>query len=331
VSVRRQKRTVSALCAAVVIPALVAGCTGSSEGTELATGEDGLKPLRVTTLGLCNEAIVWGLDQGVFADHGIDVQLVTVQSGAAGIAALQSGDTDVAFVNTLSAMQAVEEGVEMRVVSGSGLSTEGSNAVIVGAQSPVTSAKDLQGQTIAINQLGGLGQIVTQAWIAADAGAPSAAEFVTLPFADQVPAVANGTVAAAQVTATQVLAGVEAGTVKSLGNPFFDGIGPIDTAVYLADTGFTDANTQTMTDFADAMTEVANSANDTENDADRFPVMAASCKSTPEVLASTPEPLYEGRLDMSAFDAVLAVLTEQGQVTDIDVDALVPDFARADR
>lgn len=328
-SIRRPRGIGAATASAAALIALLAGCSGSTDGSVLVADENGLAPLRVTTLGLCNEAIVWGIDRGIFADHGVDPELVTVQSGAAGIAALQSGDTDVAFVNTLSALQAVQEGVPLQVVSGSGLSTEGSNAVVVAADSPFTAARDLQGEKIAINQLGGLGQIVTQAWIAADADVPSTAEFVTLPFADQLPAVAGGTVAAAQVTATQVAAGEQAGTIRSLGNPFYDGVGPIDTAVYLADTAFVNANRDALAGFAAAMSETADSANDPSNDTDRLAVQARSCKSTVDALESTPEPLYEGRLDMSAFDSVVALLTEQEQISDVDVDALVPDFARA--
>lgn len=322
-----RSKTRIAVGALVAAGAMLTACSSGS-ASELDEGADGLKTVRVTTLGLCNEAIVWGIDQGIFEDRGVKVELVTVQSGAAGIAALQAGDADVAFVNTLSALQAVAEGVPMKVVSGSGLSTEGANAVVVAADSPMSSPADLQGQKIGINQLGGLGQVVTQAWIEKSAGADSTAEFVTLPFADQIPAVQNGTVAAAQVTATQARAGEESGATKSLGNPFYDVAGPLDTAVYLGTTDFVDKNVETMTDFAEAMTETADSANDEANDAGRFPVMAASCKSTPEELSATPEPVYEGQLDMDALNAVLTLLEDQDQISDVDVGTLVPDFAR---
>ncbi|OFV73852.1 ABC transporter substrate-binding protein [Rhodococcus erythropolis] len=323
-----RRNTKLAVGAVIAASAMITACSSGSENTELDADSDGLKAVRVTTLGLCNEAIVWGIDQGIFADHGLNIELVNVQSGAAGIAAMQSGDTDVAFVNTLSAMQAVQEGVPMQVVSGSGLSTAEANAVVVAADSPINSPKGLQGQKIGINQLGGLGQVVTQAWIEQDAGSEATAEFVTLPFADQIQAVQNGTVAAAQVTAIQARSGEESGATRSLGNPFFEVAGPLDTAVYLGNADFVAANTEVMTDFAEAMTATADSANDPANDAARFPVMAASCKSTPEVVAATPEPVYEGQLDMDALNAVVALLEAQDQISDVDVNTLVPEFAR---
>lgn len=327
---RTSRRMLGAASAAVILSALAAGCGSSSDSdSDKASADSGPTTLRVTTIGLCNEAIVWGMDQGVFKDAGLNIKLVTVQSGAAGIAALQSGDADVAFVNTLSAMQAIQGGVDMKVVSGSGLSTEGANAVVVAKDSSIESAKDLQGKKIAINQLGGLGQIVTQSWIARDAGSKSTAEFVTLPFADQVPAVAKGTVDAAQVTATQAQAGEKDGTTKSLGNPFFDGVGPIDTAVYLANADYVSKHEKALTSFADAMTTAADSANDEANDTPRFAAMAKYCKSTPEALAETPEPVYEGKLDMSAFGAIVDLLKDEKQISDLDVDKLVPSFARA--
>lgn len=327
--ISRGRRTV-ALAGAAVLTLSLAACSGDDGDAALASDESGTTTVRVTTLGLCNEAIAWGIDQDIFADHGVDIELVTVQSGAAGIAALQAGETDVAFVNSLSALQAVDQGVPLRVVSGSGLSTEGANGVVVAADSDVESAADLQGTQIAINQLGGLGQVVTEAWIARDAGAPSTAEFVTLPFADQVPAVANGSVDAAQVTATQVQAGVEDGSVRSLGNPFYDGIGPIETALYMSTADVVDASEDALADFAEAMTVAAESANDEANDTERFEAMAEFCESDPEALAATPEPDYQGRLDMEQFEVLVSILEDQGQVGDVDVDELVPDFARAD-
>ncbi|RFA09921.1 hypothetical protein B7R54_12445 [Subtercola boreus] len=285
--------------------------------------------LRISTLGLCDESISWGISQGIFADHGIDVQLTTVQSGAAGIAAIQSGDIDVAYANPLTSLQAIGEGVPLKIVSGTGLSTPESNEVVVATGSTFQKAEDLQGQTIALNALGGLAQIVTENWIADAAGTDSTAEFVAIPFADQVTSVVGGSVPAAEVAASQAVSAHTDGTVRSLGNPFYDGIGEIPTAFYVASSDFESKNAAALQSFAEAMTEVAASANDTANDAARDQVRADACKSTVDALKDAAEPKYEGQLNMTDFTSLLDVLTASEAVASIDVDSVVPGYARA--
>jgi len=284
--------------------------------------------IRVSTLAFCDDPIVWGIDQGIFAEHGLDIELTTVQSGAAGIAALQGGDLDVVYANPLSSLQAIDTGIDLQVISGSTLSTETSNEIIVATDSDIETAADLDGETVALNALGGLAEIVTAAWIEAN-GDGATVEFVAIPFADQVTSVVNGTVTAAEVGSTQSAAAHEEGTVRSLGNPFFDGIGEIPTSFYVANAGWVADNEAAAAAFAAAMTEVAASANDDANDAARFEVTAAACGSTPEDLASASESTYVGQLDADQVAALMTLLTDAGAIGDLSVDDVLPAFARA--
>lgn len=284
--------------------------------------------LQVTTLGLCNEPIAWGIEQGIFAQHGLELELLRVTSGAAGIAALQSGDVDVAYVNSLSALQAVESGVAIKIVSGATLSTPDSNAVLVGKDSDIDEPKDLAGKKLAINQLGGLGHILTQSWINESAGKNTRTMFVTLPFPDQVPAVVAGSVDAAQVMATQVVSGAADGTVRSIGNPFYDGVGHIPTVVYIASDAFIEKHPDELARFATAMTELAEAANNPDNNESRYQVTADFCRSSQEIIQKTPEPLYEGQVDMDKLKSLMQVLNAHGQATKVDIETVVADFGR---
>lgn len=327
ISRSRMSKTVGAGALAVI--AVVATACSSGEAATTVTADDaGLLPIRVSTLGLCNEALPWGVQSGIFAEYGLDVELVTMQSGAAGIAALQAGEVDVAFVNPLSAIQAVTQGVKIEVASGGDMSTPEANAVVVDAKSGITEPKQLQGKKVGINQIGGLGNIMTAGWIARDAGSASTAEFVTLPFADMVPSVLSGSVAASQVTASQAKAGSADGSVISLGNPFYDGVGPIPTTVYASTSGFAEANPEVSTKFLDAMDAVAATANDSANDQERWKITATLCKSTPELLAQTAEPEFAGRLDMTSLDTLIGLLEDEKIIENFDVDAMVPTEVR---
>lgn len=284
--------------------------------------------VRVSTLGFCDDPIVWGLERGTFADHGLDVELTTVQSGAAGVAALQAGDIDIAYANPLTSLQAIDAGIELQIVSGSSLSNETSNEVIVANDSSIESAADLDGKTVALNALGGLAEIVTTAWVEAN-GDGATVQFVAIPFADQVPSVVNGTVDAAEVGASQAASAHEDETVRSLGNPFYDGIGEIPTSFYVADGGWVADNEEAAAAFSAAMTEVAASANDDANDAERFEVTAAACGSTADDLAASSEPTYAGQLDLDQVAALIATLTDADAIGEIEATDALPEFARA--
>ncbi|CAM3559696.1 ABC transporter substrate-binding protein [Occultella aeris] len=330
----RTSRPAVALTCAGGLALILASCSGGAAGTESETdgGADstssGPVTVRVSTLGFCDDPIVWGIDQGIFAEHGIEVELTTVQSGAAGVSALQAGEIDIAYANPLTSLQAIDTGIDLQILSGSSLSNETSNEVIVLADSDIQGAADLDGTTIALNALGGLAEILTAAWVATE-GDGAAVEFVAVPFADQVTSVENGTVASAEIGASQGAAAHEAGTIRSLGNPFFDGVGEIPTSFYVAPTEWTEANPDAAVSFAEAMTEVAASANDDANDEARFAVTAQACGSTAEDLAASAEPTYAGRLTVEQFETLTGLLADAEVIGAVDTDAVLPESARA--
>jgi NitT/TauT family transport system substrate-binding protein len=311
---------------------LTACSSGSGDATPTPTessAASGPVSIRVSTLGFCDDPIVWGIDQGIFADHGLDVELTTVQSGAAGVSALQAGEIDIAYANPLTSLQAIDSGIPLNIVSGSSLSNETSNELIVATDSTIKSAADLDGTTVALNALGGLAEILTKAWIDEE-GDGASATFVAVPFADQVTSVVNGTVQSAEVGASQAATAHDEGTVRSLGNPFFDGVGEIPTSFYVADSSWIGENETAAASFAEAMTEVAASANDEANDTDRFDVTAASCGSTAEALSTSAEPTYVGQLDAEAVTALVDLLVAADAIGETDVEAVLPTLARAE-
>jgi NitT/TauT family transport system substrate-binding protein len=309
---------------------VLAGCSGEPEpSTDTTAGAGKTTTIRVSTLGFCDDPIVWGIDQGIFEDNGLEIELTTVQSGAAGVSALQAGEIDVAYANPLTSLQAIDSGIDINIVSGSSLSNETSNELIVAEDSPITEASDLDGTTVALNALGGLAEILTAAWIA-DEGDGAKATFVAVPFADQVTSVVNGTVQSAEVGASQAASAHDDGTVRSLGNPFFDSVGEIPTSFYVANASWVTEDEDAAAAFAKAMTEVAASANDEGNDDDRFAVTAEACGSTAEDLAASAEPTYVGQLDADAVTSLVELLVEAGTIGETDVEAVLPSLARAE-
>lgn len=307
--------------------ALVTGC--SSGETEAAVTETGLTSLSVTSVGLCNELSQYAIEKGVFEANGLDITLLPVQSGSAGIAATQAGEVDVVFASPQAALTANEQGIPLTVVANSGLTTADSQALVVAADSPIQGPADLQGKKVAVNDLNGTVVMLIDDWVAKATGEDSTVEFVALPFADIGPAAVNGTVDAGAVTASDLLPLTTAGTGRSIGNPTFEEIGPSPNAIYVAAGDFVGANRDALTRFTKSMQDVADLANDPANDAERFAIQSEFCKKAPDVIAATPDIDYEGYLDMGAYGSLIEVLKRGGVLqTGFDADAVVADFAK---
>ena len=309
----RRLRWVATAVASVVALATLAGCGSSTD--EVAASESGRIPLRVTSLGLCNEIALYAQDAGIFAKHGLDVELVKSTGGNAGSAAVQSGSA------------ALAQGLPLTIVSGSGVSTPESHGVIVAADSPARGPADLSGKTVAVNELTGTGAVLTSRWIT-DAGG-TAPKFTALPFPELATAVANKAVDGAQVTSTEIFEVTKAGTGRSIGNPIFDAAGgATPTALYATSNDFLAKNQKAVVQFTDAMDEAAKAGNDKANNAQKFDIFSKYCKRPAADLAQIAEQGYAGRIDRGSFMRMKSILAETKAIpADFPVETKVADFA----
>ena len=321
------QRSIEAAAVAATL-ALVAGC--SSDGDTASTNGEGLTNLSVTSVGLCNELSQYAKEKGVFAKHGLNVELLPVQSGSAGIAAMQAGEVDVVFSSPQSVLSAADASIPIKIVANSGLTTEDSQALVVGTDSPINSAADLQGKTVAVNDLNGTIVLLTNEWVERAAGAKSTVKFVALPFPDIAPAAVNGSVDAGAVAAADLVPLEKAATGRSIGNPTFDGVGATPNAIYVAQQSFIEANQPALESFTAAIQEASDMANDEANDTERFEIQSRFCKKDAASIAATPDIEYAGYLDIDAFNNMVGILERGGVIApDTDTDAIVADFAVA--
>lgn len=287
---------------------------GSAAGSAAA----GTSTLKVTSLGLCAELpVFWAQDKGLFADHGLTVELEKVQGGAAGLAAVQSGAVDVAFANPFTTMKAIDSGIDLKYFANLQMSpvseTQPTNALFVKEDSPIQGFTDFDGKKIAVNELGGINNIVTAAAIKAEGGDPSKVEWVNLPFPDMGAAVAGGKVDAGQGPAQFMNA---TPGLRDLGNPFvIAGAGqPLLVAGYVAPGEAVAANEAAYQGFKDALAEAVTQVNDPANADEALKVQSAGCKQDVELLKKTPQSPYGVPVDPAAMERMRALLTEFGGI-----------------
>jgi NitT/TauT family transport system substrate-binding protein len=132
------------------------------------------------------------LEKGFFKDAGLDIDVTPMVGGAAIQPALASGALNVGWSNVVSIYQGHLEGFDYRFISNGAIAKRGANDVFgfqVAVDSPITSAKDLAGKTVATNTLSNIVQASGQHWIDHNGGDSSKVKWVEIPFPQMEPAV----------------------------------------------------------------------------------------------------------------------------------------------
>lgn len=188
-----------ALLAAAATMAIAAACA-AVDGAE--NGAESSHELRTVVLGvtpISDLAPIWlGEEQGIFADHGLDVRLESGQGGAAALPGVVSGDSHFAFGNATTLFVAADQGLQVQAVSVAASSTgepgSDGSAILVLPESEIATAADLEGRTVAVNTFNSIGQTVIRQSIRIAGGDPDAVSFVELGFSNMPAALASGDV-----------------------------------------------------------------------------------------------------------------------------------------
>lgn len=313
--------------AALALSACALAACGS--GGDTAAADSGT--LRITTLGLCNEIpVYWADENGIFDDNDLEVELVKSTGGAAALAALRSGDIDLAFTNPFSTLIARSQDIDLRWIATAYETTsvegKGTNAMAVTKDSGIAKASDLNGATIGVNEIGGINEIVTTEWLKTNGADAASVKFVALPFNELASSVASGKIDAAQIPAQNV--DPELGLV-SLADPYV-AVGKGKGLVFAGYVGTAQSSLdkeKSFTSFQESLITADEAINKPENAEAKFALEAARCKQDADYLASLNENIYEARVDTEAIGRMAEMLVGQDRLnTSPDIDDLVPSY-----
>jgi NitT/TauT family transport system substrate-binding protein len=189
-----------ALGAALVATA-VTGC-GSATATDTRTSK--IANPDITVAVVANEGAA-GLyiaqDEGLFKKAGLNVTTKTVTSGSAALPVLIHGSVQVAAGQYSTFIQAQAAGTgEFRVLAPGWNLGPRVESVVVPKGSAIKTVPQVKGKTIAVNQLGGIDQILTDAVLSVYGIKPGQVSYVAIPFQGMNAALAAHRVSAAYLT-----------------------------------------------------------------------------------------------------------------------------------
>src|SRR2546425_4841052 len=142
-----------------------------------------------------NAALFVGMEKGFFKTEGLELETVPMAGGAVIVQGVTSGDLQIGWTNVISLYQAHVEGFDFKLVAGGATNVKGTNeshAIQVLKSSPIKSAKDLEGKTIAVNTLNNIVHLMAMAWIDKNGANSGKVKFVEVPFPQMEAALGAG-------------------------------------------------------------------------------------------------------------------------------------------
>jgi NitT/TauT family transport system substrate-binding protein len=158
---------------------------------------------------------------GFFKQVGLRVQLVALPNSGAITAAAAGGALDLGLANPITLTNAIQRGLPFAAIAPAGVFVEAhpEALLVVDKASSVQTAKDLEGKTVALIEIGGITQTSMTAWLTKSGANPAAVHFVELSFS-AMPAALKNRVDAAFISGPPLQDALRSGDSRSIGSPY---------------------------------------------------------------------------------------------------------------
>ncbi len=130
---------------------------------------------------------------GFFKPAGLDVQLITLPNSGAIVAAAAGNALDIGLANPITLTNAIQKGIPFAAFAPCALFQESrpEALLVVAKNSPIQTAKDLEGKTVSLIEIGGITQTAMTAWLVKNGANPDAVHFIELSFSAMGAALQN--------------------------------------------------------------------------------------------------------------------------------------------
>ncbi len=319
------RKLLAPIAALTMIAVAACGSGNSGSSSSSGSGSTGTTHLKVGVIPIVDVAPIYlGKQQGFFAQHHIDLELVQESGGAAAIPGVVSGDFQLSFGNVTSVILAASQNLPLRIIS-EGNSSTGDPAtdfsgVVVPPDSPIKSAKDLAGKTVAVNNLKNIGEVTIRNAVDKDGGDGSKVKFVELNFPDMPAAVADHQVDAAWVVEPFLTASTAQGARNI--SPNFTTIPNLTVATYFTTQQYIAEHKDVVDNFRAAIQESLKYATDHPDAVRQIVTTYTSIKA--DVAAKIKLPAYPQDVNVESLKTVASLMKKDGITPDtVDVTKLL--------
>ncbi len=180
-------KKLAALATAAAMGLGLAACT-PAEGDTAGPAEGELTQVTVGILPTVDLApLMYAIEEGIFEEHGLEVETRVTSGGSEAIPALLAGDVDFIFSSYIPILLAQQSGLDVIVASGSHSNTPGAetpSGVWTTEGSGIETMADLKGKTISVNALGSVAELLVVAALDEVGLSSSDYSLLEIPFPD---------------------------------------------------------------------------------------------------------------------------------------------------
>lgn len=325
----------SSLVAAAAASLLVlTSCGGGDEEAPADSQQDAadgeLTEVSIGVIPIVDVAPIYlGVQEGIFEEHGLDVDLTLAQGGAAIIPAVMSGDFDFGFSNITSMVIARSQGLELQVVA-PGPQTTGEagddfSSLLVPEDSDVESIADLEGQSVAVNTLNNINDTVLKEGLRQAGGDRDAMDLVEVAFPDMGGQLESGNVDAIMAVEPFATMAKDNGA-REIFSPYAEPIPDLTIAAYFASNERIEEDPDAVNTFIAAMKEAQQYAEDHPDDAKA--ILSEYSSIEPDVVDELTMPKFPQQVTRDSIQTIIDLSVDTGLIPDeIDIDDLLHEDA----
>ncbi len=203
----------------------------------------------------------YAAEMGFFTQAGLDVDLETLVNGSATTAAILGGALDVGITNGGSMANAYVRGLPIYCIAASGVATSASPTTLLVTlkDSPIRTARDLNGKTIAVTSLHDLMQGAAMKWIDDNGGDARTVNFAEIHNGDLLLSLTSKRIDASMLLEPMLTD--DRDQIRVLGNPYDAVAKTIMISGWITTKAYYDANRSTVQRFVGVMRQTAEWAN----------------------------------------------------------------------
>jgi NitT/TauT family transport system substrate-binding protein len=289
-----------------------------------ANGQSGAV-VRVSTNPIDSGAeVYYAQDLGFFAKAGIDAQIQPGKNGAAIAAAVAAGAIDVGYSDLGSLAKAHARGIDFAIVAPAAMwvSSAPVNVIMVAKDSPIRSARDLNGKVVAVPGLGTGADYTVRDWLEANGADLATIKFIELSYAAMPAAIAAGRIDAAHVAEPFIAVAKQNGRVLAsaddvLGKSYL-------RTVWFANGAWAKAHPDLIAKFAAVMHDTARWANDKRNYPRSAAILVKYAQLDPSIIGGMTRVVYGESLDPKLLQPEIDSNAKYGGFTTFPAVDLLP-------
>jgi NitT/TauT family transport system substrate-binding protein len=298
----------------LVLTALVAAGCGGDDGEGGEAGEPAQLSVQ-DTAGVPSAFLQYGVEEGLFRERGLDVEVTPSQGGATVVPAVVSGDTDIGGSNLVSVLIAQGKDVPVKIVAPGtfvrGRREQDFSAILVTEDSDIRSPQDLEGKTMAVNTLENVAELTAKASLAKRGVDVSEIELTEVDFPDMNAALSEGRVDAAFQIEPFVSLGLKEG-LRVVERPYVGTKPGLQIGCYFTSEQFLSENEDVVERFQQG---VADTAEAIEQDPDAFRAFLPEASEIPPPAAEQAVlPAWKADNDEASLELTADLMERYGVV-----------------